>query len=307
MGKSRGVRDIFGTEKAFSTPWVGSAKLNRLGLHGARIALTDGALSLRRLDIKLRGAPAELATLEREGVLIVPDFIPAEQFEATRTEAHRLRAEAAARRAEPSKTSTSGFGPKLPFEGGFDRFDGDTLNRFIDIDPASAPELHQLVRSERLAHLCRAASAFPHQPHRFSLYLTAAGDEARNPDPQRVLHRDTFHSTIKLWLFLDEVTAQDGPFEYVHGSHRMNWARYRWEHEQARAAVTTGSDGSFRIEADELAALGLPAAQAHPVRANTLVIADTRGFHRRGDGTPGATRLAVYANLRTRPFSPLAY
>ena len=41
--------------------------------------------------------------------------------------------------------------------------------------------------------------------------------------------------------------------------------------------------------------------------APIVIIADLRGFHRRGPGRPGAARLALYANLRTRPFSPLAY
>jgi hypothetical protein len=305
MSVVRALRDIFGKQNAFSTPWVGSPRMNRWGLHGARIAVTDGALQLRRLHVKLQGAPAELATLEREGVLVVPDFLPAAELEAVRSEAHRLRALAAARRAEPRVATTRGFGPKLPFEGGFDRFDGGTLNRFFDIDAATAPALHAAVRSERLATLCRAAVGFPHQPRRFSLYLTIAGDERQNPDPQRTLHRDTFHSTVKLWLFLDDVAAQDGPFEYVHGSHRMSWARYRWEHHKALAAVASRGGGSFRIGLQELPTLGLPEPTAHPVRANTLVLADTRGFHRRGAGTPGATRLALYANLRIRPFSPL--
>ena len=65
---------------------------------------------------------------------------------------------------------------------------------------------------------------------------------------QRALHRDTFHSAIKLWLFLEDVTDADGPFEYVPGSHRMTRARYHWEHRKARVAADKRLGGSFRID-----------------------------------------------------------
>ena len=300
------AREIFGKEKEFSAAWVGHPLLNRLGMHGARIALSDAALRLRRLEAKALGAPSELSVLERDGVLVIPNALPAPLFASVRDEARALVARTARAHPEPTHATSRGFGSKLPFTGGFDRFDGGTLNRFWDITQAT-PGLYAAVRQPRLSALCRAASGFPHQPKRFWLYRTVAGAELQNPDPQRALHRDTFHSAIKLWLFFEDVADQDGPFEYVPGSQRMTRARYRWEHGQARAAVLSRGDGSFRVECAELSALGLPQPRAYPVAANTLIIADVRGFHRRGPGTPGAARLALYANLRTRPFSPLMY
>src|ERR1700694_3362140 len=41
------------------------------------------------------------------------------------------------------------------------------------------------------------------------------------PDPQTALHADTFHPTVKAWLFLTDVAADAGPFTYVPGSHRL--------------------------------------------------------------------------------------
>jgi hypothetical protein len=299
--------DIFGKQKEFSTRWVGHPRLNRWGLHGGRIALTDAALRLRRLEIKALGAPAELAALEEHGVVVVPDVLAAPIFASVREEARACMARAESAHPEPAQPLGRGFGSRLPFAGGFDRFDGTTLNRFLDLTPEATPQSSAAVRSPRLSRLSRAASGFPHQPKRFWLYRTVAGDGLDNPDPQRELHRDTFHSAIKLWLFLEDVTTADGPVEYVLGSHRMSRARYRWEHAQALAAAAARGGGSFRIGAAELPGLGLAPPQAFPVRANTLIVADVRGFHRRGAARPGATRLALYGNLRTRPFSPFAY
>ena len=40
------------------------------------------------------------------------------------------------------------------------------------------------------------------------------------------------------------------------------------------------------------------------VPANTLIIGDTHGFHRRGDAVPGTERFAVYGGMRRSPFIP---
>jgi hypothetical protein len=291
------VLNIFGRAKAFSAPWIGNRPLNLLGLHPARIAISDVCLWLRR--------PRPPAALARDGIAVIRNALPEATFRAMRNE---LRAAFAAAPSIPVNAAR-GFGAKRPFPGGFDRFDGGTLNRYLHITDARLPVTMTAVRDPGLAAHCRAASGFRHHPERFLAYETIHGDDVANPDPQRVLHRDTFHSTIKLWLFLDDVTATDGPFMYAPGSHRMSAARYRWEYARACAATRPdGSrDGSFRASVRDLAALGVAPLRAFPVAANTLILADVRGFHRRGDAAPSARRVALYANLRLWPFSPVRY
>ena len=299
---------LLGRTKAFTDRWVGSPLLNRLGLHPARIAVTEACLRARRLALG-RGAEAAADALARDGIAVVPDVLPAATFAAVRDEARA--AVAAAARAHPLPAGGErGFGAKRPFPGGFDRFDGGTLNRYLEIDPARTPATAAAVRDPTLAAICRFASGFRHRPRRFHIYQTVHGDQAANPDPQRDPHRDTFHPAVKLWLFLDEVTEEHGPFLYAPGSHRMNAARLAWEYRRACAAARPDGadrDGSFRIADDELRALGLPPLRTYPVAPNTLVIADVRGFHRRGDAPAGARRLALYANLRLWPFTPVPY
>ncbi len=154
------------------------------------------------------------------------------------------------------------------------------------------------------------ATGFRHRLDRFRIYQTIHGNDRVNPDLQRRPHRDTFHSTIKLWLFLDDVPERAGPLMYPPGSHRMTRRRIRWEHGKAVAASAldaTDRGGAFRIDARELAEIEVPALRPYPVAANTLVLADVRGFHARGHAAAGAQRLALYGNLRFWPFSPLAY
>ena len=62
--------------------------------------------------------------------------------------------------------------------------------------------------------------------------------------------------------------------------------------------------GSFRIDHAELRGLGLPEPQAFAVPANTLVVADTFGFHARGPSTRRSLRVEVWAYGRRSPFIP---
>lgn len=124
------------------------------------------------------------------------------------------------------------------------------------------------------------------------------------PDPQCALHRDTFHPTVKAWLYLQDVPVEAGPLVYVPGSHRLDAARLAWEHQRSMLACATPRQrgGAFRISERELTALGLGPAQPLPVGANTLIVADTFGFHARGRSAARSTRAEVWALGRRSPF-----
>ena len=129
------------------------------------------------------------------------------------------------------------------------------------------------------------------------------------PDPQLELHSDTFHPSLKAWLFLTDVPEDQGPLTYVPGSHRLTPARLAWE--RARSIAIAGSDrlsqrGSLRVAPDELPALGLPAPHRFAVPANTLVAIDTSGFHARGSAARPFVRVEIWAYSRRSPFLPWA-
>lgn len=295
-------------DKSFRDPWIGHPGLNRLGLHPARMVLADFFTVERAILSGTGGHPSLIRSLRRDGIGIAHNFLPSSTFQTLREEARHVIAQTEARR--PARPGVeSGFGAKKRFDGGFDRYDGSTLNRFLDLDQTRTPQSFAAVRASSFRWMMTAAAAVPVDPGRVQLYLTVQGQEAQAHDPQKDLHRDTFHRSVKFWLFLDEVTLEDGPFVYVPRSHRLSAARLRWEHAEARRSSHPDArekGGAFRISGDGLAALGYGAAKAYPVPANTLVIADTRGFHARGPAVPGAQRLALYANLRFYPFTPLA-
>ena len=304
------LREIFGFTKQFNSRWVGHPILNRAGLHVARMVATDALLALRRAELVLAGRRVghdELARFRRDGIVALPEFLPTKVFEAMRDEA---RARVAELPPPVRPIAPRGLRVEQPHAHGFDRFDGDTVNRYLTIDRARMPHTTDALHDHRFAALCSLATGFRHRIDRFRIYQTIHGDDRVNPDYQRRPHRDTFHSTIKLWLFLDDVPASAGPFMYSPGSHRMTPQRARWEHARAIAASSPEArdrGGAFRVDADGLAAMMVPVPRPYPVAANTLVLADVRGFHARGHAAAGAERLALYGNLRFWPFSPIAY
>lgn len=294
-------------KKSFDDPWVGHRRWNeRYRLHTRRMTIAEGAARLRRKTAGLlRDRREECEAIGRDGFAIIPDFLPAGLFAKVAAEAEAAVAKATAQHL-PTGTGEGGYGPPHPFDGGFDRWDGSTLNRYLVIDGAPLPALAEASTMPALTAFTRQIVGLPHARSKNHLYLTRSGDETRNHDPQRDLHRDTFFSSMKFWLFLRPVRPDDGPFVYVPGSHLLTTERLAWEQSEAERIVadpgTLNAGGSFRIGTERLADLDLPEPVACVCEANTLVIANTMGFHARGQAEPGTERLALYGWRRPFPF-----
>jgi hypothetical protein len=299
---------LISSEKSFSDRWVGSRFLNLHKAHRRRMAIAEQCASLRRLMAASWSSslPAVRESLAASGYAVVPNFLDLEAFTALSNEVEAVVADVEARRPI-SNDGVEGFGRKISFEGGVDRFDGDTLNRFIDIDAASMPHAAAFARNGDVSALTRAVVGVPHPAWKTQIYVTAHGAEDRHPDIQKLLHRDTFFSAMKFWYFLRPVRDEDGPFAYVPGSHRLDDRRLAWEQSVADDIFANGgrhpnASGSFRIDEADLPKLGFPSPVSLTCEANTLVIANVLGFHRRGHAADARRRLAIYGWERPYPF-----
>ncbi len=128
-----------------------------------------------------------------------------------------------------------------------------------------------------------------------------------SPDPQTSMHIDTFHPTMKAWLFLEDVAEEDGPLCYVPGSHLRTPRREVWERNLSVRACDPRilkKGGAFRISKPELAKLRTAKPKRFAVPANTLVVGDTYGFHARRRSVRPSTRIEIWAYSRRNPFLP---
>ena len=278
---------VTGAKSFRDNPLIGSPRLNRLGLHVGRQGLAHRLAELRRRRLSRLVSAEQAAAFARDGFVTVRDFLPPAEF------AELLR-------------QVRGFrGPAR------ETVQGDTVTRRLALDPAALdrmPALRRLLSHPTWRGLLRYVGSHDSEPVCY-LQSILSGAVTGEPDPQTALHADTFQPTVKAWLTLTDVDAQGGPFVYVPGSHRITPARRDWEWRMsvnARGSPNRLSGrGSFRVAPGELAGLGYPAPHAFATPANTLIVADTSGFHARGPSAGPGLRVEVWAYGRRNPFLPM--
>jgi hypothetical protein len=277
-----------GAKSFVDNPILGSERLNRAGLHTVRVRLAHAMAGFRRRQIAHLVSAQDRADFARDGFIRRADFMPADLNRAVYAEVTSVAAEAR------------------------EQVQGDTVTRRIPLDPATLkrmPAMRQLLDMPEWKNLLRYVASFNCEPILTVQTILSHVTDAP-PDPQTNFHIDTFHPTMKAWLFLTDVAADEGPFTYVPGSHRLTKRRLAWERRTAinaaRGLDRLSGRGSFRASPAELKRMGYADPVAFAVPGNTLVVGDTVGFHARGPSLRPAVRIEVWAYDRHNPFLPVA-
>ena len=279
--------EIFTAAKSFeSNPIIGNTVLNRLGLHVFRLILAHSLTGIRRFILGLRIPKKYRKEFREQGFILVEEALATEHFVALKNEAE----------AE---------WPEVRF---FTQ--GDTTTEFVYLDhkqQANLPASKGLAQNSLLKNLMTYVAACGLTPWMDFLKVVNTGG-SREGDPQKYFHSDTFHPTMKAWLFLEDVPDEKGPFEYIQGSNRLSLKRIKWEYRQSlgvkEEGVAYARRGSLRVDEAEAAKMGYGPVKSFRVKQNSLVIADTFGFHRRGEAAPNTSRLSMAFSNRINPFLP---
>ncbi len=278
---------IFTTSKSFdSHPIIGSRVLNRLGLHVFRLVLAHGMMRFKMFVLSF-SVPKELQKEYYEkGYILLENVLSEEDFNAVVQESQDVRSDIR------------------------ECIQGDTLTQRIHLTKENYNQtstIQKLLTQSNIVRLFKFTAGKNHRPISHIQVIKSKYVEGKN-DPQKHLHSDTFHPTMKYWFFLQDVNEGMAPFTYVEGSNRLTWKRIKWEYKKSITIHTENAlysrRGSFRVEEDELEALGLPAPKSVCVTKNTLVIVNTYGFHRRGDARQKNLRAEIWGLSRTNPFNP---
>ena len=268
---------------------IGNAALNRRGLHIARRTVAARLGTRRRRALAGLVPTADRAAFERDGFVVKPGFLDPAVFEAFRSEIMGLRADAR------------------------EALIGDTLTRLIPLDGPvlrRLPVVRSVLEGSDYLGLHAYVGSFRRRPHLYVQTVFSQHAPGAEPDIQSFYHTDTFHPTVKSWFFLQDVEGHAAPFTYVRGSHRATKRRLAWERRTSISARDADdrltAEGSFRISEPEIQQLGYPAPEKMPVAANTLIVADTSGIHRRSTTTVQSARVSIWAYSRSNPFLPWA-
>lgn len=277
---------LTGAKSFADNPILGSPFLNRIGLHVWRLRAAHALARWRRARLASLLPPGQRKQFDRDGFVVVRDVLPAQNFVALRSEIFRAVLECR------------------------EQQQGDTITRRVALGPElrrRLPALDELLESSAWKGLMAYVASTRSEP----LYYIQAifgGVADGPPDPQLELHSDTFQPSLKAWFFLTDVEEEGRPLTYVAGSHRLTEARVEWERSKSLSVLRDGDRlsqrGSFRVSSDELRALGLPRPTRFCLPANSLVVADTYGFHARGDSSEPTVRVEIWAYSRRNPFLP---
>ncbi|HJU15234.1 MAG TPA: phytanoyl-CoA dioxygenase family protein [Stellaceae bacterium] len=281
------LAQVLSQEKFFArNPVIGNPWLNEHGLHTARVILAHRLAAARRRRLAPLVPAEDRHSFERDGFVLKRDFLPAELFRTLVEEVRALRA--------PAR----------------EMVEGDTITRHIALDSAvlrQAPALGRLLAMPLYRGLIRYVGSSAAAPMTYIQTILSHASPGP-PDPQTDFHTDTFHPTVKAWLFLTDVAADAMPFLYVPGSHRVTPQRLLWERRMSIEASRHRHLPEKRlvraIDPTTLEELGLPPPRAIAVPANTLVVADTFGFHARGPSAAPTMRVEIWASGRRNPFLP---
>jgi hypothetical protein len=258
--------------------------LNVLGAQVFRTVAARAVHSLRPVSLNAEAASA-VHELKREGVLVVPDFLSPAHFAAVLQECADLE-------TRGSHALTDRQGPVV-----------HTSIHVNDFGPALLPNVYAFFGDPFLRAILQRAEKWPFgdlADHGILERLSHSSAQPASRDPQSQLHSDIFFNSHKVWLFLDDVNAEDGPFAYVKQSHRLSLNALRAIYRES-CRRDPASDRSRRIGQDEQRRMNVSELIVTCPR-NTLLIANVCGYHRRLPGEAGRHRRALSLSLRCNPF-----
>lgn len=274
----------------------GGVTTNRLGFQLARVATLHAAWRRKKLPVD-PDLKEYVEAFERDGVLVMENFLPDDVFAAVKEECRRA------------------------YEAGLygsENLDDGLVEEGVSVNThkrdALAATWKALGENDVLRRLA-AALTRREQIDRIAIEARIF-TEAKNIEmPARLsgsnlLHADVHYPTAKAWLYLNDIDERNGALIYGKGTQRMTPARLRYEYEASVRVAKSRASGEYRktISSGEarkptqkqLDAMGYVPTSMNG-KANTLVWANVQGIHARGAFEDGAVREQIQIRLHDRP------
>lgn len=284
---------------------IGGAVANRLGLQVARLCLEDVAWHARRERVSETVREA-YDVMTRDGILVVRDFLPTVEFEGVLAEFEKSRSEAQLPRYKVRMFGDNYVDEQLPITDWAEDYP-HTIRAFRD-NPFILRLVSAVTRRDisyrPLIALQYLRKPEPDSPH-------------TDYDDAQCSHTDRHYNFVKAFFYLRDVTEADAPYTYVPGSHRTTLARAEYEYDLSlryvRAEAGRVSNGSRmapavqsqlerarQIYADSDVLVAKMGLKEVPIcgKANTLIISNNKGLHRRGEMRSGRPRVSINLDFK---------
>ena len=174
------------------------------------------------------------------------------------------------------------------------------------------PAIKQFAKNKRLIRLVSAAEGtkIVDQFKKLDLENTKFGDPAKDDDLNVPFHADVHFHSHKVLFYMNDVAKDGGPFVYCKNSLKNKLERLLFEF--MRGQLKDSHEESWRIQQhldkrffkNYFKKLQ---QQEYKVacRANTLIIANVHGFHKRGESISGVERSLIRIPFRYNPLGPV--
>ncbi len=262
--------------------------LNRLGLQILRIAILRVAWYIRAPFFP---APSELkeykSILNRDGILVIENFLPEQEFEKLEKFIHENQTQVSTNYIDKNQFPCP-F-EKWTIQSGLNQIVDSYFRRNTTIEKLTELITHRRVRKAVEVSFFRwqcQNEQFLGKDHQF--------------DFEDQLHFDVSYPTVKCFYYLTDTDASNAAFVYAKGSHKMNWARLKYNYELSNQYYDNRSDyypGHINLSSDKAKELGI-VETVMSGKKNTLIIADVGGYHRRHKASVTKPREILYLNYR---------
>jgi hypothetical protein len=292
------LEGLFHTAPPYHT---GSVWQNVLGWQLVRIYSRNLLHSFRRRP-ETKVDPKYIEALRKDGVVAMEDFLSPQQWAEVKGEYEKAK-----------KEGFFKFTAYKPSENPSMQISRVYIDQYPDKFPMTLKYLHQNQKVLDLAGDIIKKDLKNSNPTIFFLLLQKDEKADYDDDIENILHADVHYPTAKAFFFLNDVTRKNGPFVFALGSHKMNGKRMSFEYNMSiRTAKLKRGDKdipeeflekrgkTFRniISKKQYEAMRVN-EHYFEVSANTMVVSNNVGFHRRGEFEPNQIRELIQINFRS--------
>ena len=272
---------------------VPSPLANKIGVPVLRTLLADILIKLRRLK-NCRPKDDYEKKLIGDGIVVIPNFLPDEDFKELKSEFDN----------NISISENVKIVKKGSMQVNIRKVEQNEYEKF--------PAMKKFARNKQLIRLISVGEGIKvvDELKKFDLEKTIFGDPDKDTDGNVPFHADIHFHSHKVLYYMSDVTEEGGPFIYCKNSHLNNLDRLWFEFK--RGQLKDAHIEGWRIQQhlnikffnDYFSKLK---NQEYKVAcpANTLVIANVHGFHKRGESISGVERSLIRIPYRYNPLGPM--
>ena len=278
--------------------WIGGEWVNRLGLQPLRCIWQH----LKHLPDASRAGPElreQAQQLIDSGMVVIPDFLSDQEFGRIKVEYERAFDASKVTHESVTENAVNKRVSKLSGTDGVHTAVSRGVHQ--ESSPISADEYpdttEYLLQDERILSLISAALGrdIKYNPGAYFQKEYSAPGADGDSEQNIILHEDVYYPSFKVFYYINDNTPENGAFIVAPNSHQFNLKRLKHEYVYSVdiARQKKGKSVSHpRHESGRMQVFGrvytkeeLREVQAVG-KANTLIIANTMAFHRRGGSSP---------------------